>query len=160
MKQCPHCGAAIKVSAAAFCPRCKKPITKPGKVTGTRPSKSIQNERLAGNPHPPQTPQVSQRQKTVPQQNHQTQIKKTRKKKKPWLLALFLPDKKLPPVSEYAPVKNPMDENYDGYYDDRPTDDNAQNKESFDPGLLKRIALIAGGAVVLVILSIILMNLL
>lgn len=152
MKRCPHCGAAIKASAAAFCPKCRKPLKKPGTNSG----KSFQNAKPAGNPHPPQTLQ----QKTIPPQRRQTQTRKPKKKKEPWLPAFLMPGKKQPPVSEHVPSKKPMDENYDGYYEDRPTDDNAQNKESFDSELLKRIAFIAGGAVILVILSIILMNLL
>ena len=160
MKRCPHCGAAIKVSAAAFCLECKRPLMKPVQARKSNSGKPFQNERSAGKPRPSQTPQVSQMRKTVPQHNHQTQIKKQRKEKKPWLLSILLPDKKQPPVLEHVPVKQPTDENYDGYYDDRPTDDNAQNKESVDPELIKRIAFIAGGAVILVIISIVIMNLL
>jgi hypothetical protein len=53
-----------------------------------------------------------------------------------------------------------MDENYDGYYNDKPTDDNAQNKDGFDPELIKRIVLISGGALCIVIVAIILLLLL
>ena len=53
-----------------------------------------------------------------------------------------------------------MDENYDGYYDDKPTDDNAQNKDSFDPELIKHIVFISGGALLIVIFAIILLLLL
>jgi hypothetical protein len=51
-----------------------------------------------------------------------------------------------------------MDENYDGYYDDKPTEDNAQDKEILDPELIKRIVFISGGALAFVILIIILMQ--
>jgi len=160
MKRCPHCGAAIKVSAAAFCPKCKRPLRKPVQARKSNSGKPFQNERSAGKPRPSQTPQVSQQRRVVPPHKPQTQNKKPRSKKKPWLLSFLLQDKKQPLVSEYVPVKQPADENYDGYYNDRPTDDNAQNKESVDPELIKRIAFIAGGAVLLVIISIIIMNLL
>jgi hypothetical protein len=159
MKQCPHCGAAIKVSAATFCTRCKRPLRKPGKKKAASPGKSFQNEQFTGNSHPSQSSQALQK-KVIAPHNHQTQAGKARKKKKSWLLSILIPNKEQPSVSEDIPVKKTMDENYDGYYEDRPTDDNAQNKESFDPELIKRIALIAGGAVLLMILSIIIMNLL
>ena len=140
MKRCPHCGAAIKVSAAAFCSRCKRPLRKPGNA--------------------PDANTVNLSQKVIPPQNHQTHMNNPRRKKKPGFWELLMPIKKKPPVSERIPVNKPKDENYDGYYEDRPTDDNAQNKESYDPEMIKRIVLIAGGAVLLVVFSIVIMNLL
>jgi len=55
---------------------------------------------------------------------------------------------------------NPMDMNYDGYYDDVLTDDNGRTKEKLDRELIKRNALIAIGVVVIVALSIIIMSVL
>jgi hypothetical protein len=63
--------------------------------------------------------------------------------------------------AEYSPPPDPADKNYDGYYDDVPVgDDGRQTLERFEPELIKRIALIAGGAVVIVILCILVMYLL
>ena len=143
MKLCPNCGAGIKNSAASFCPKCKKSLSKPVRTTGSDSRQLNQNAHSG----------------RKPPQNHQIQ-KKPIPKKKPWLLAVLMPEKNKPSAPGRTPIKNPMDENYDGYYKDRPTEDNAQNKESLDPELIKRIAFIAGGAVVFIVLAVILMNLL
>jgi hypothetical protein len=92
--------------------------------------------------------------------NSQTQKKKPLKKKKSLLSVILEWRKKKKPDSEYVPVINPMDENYDGYYDDKPTEDNGQNKDTLDPELIKRIIFIAGGSIIIVIFSIILLYLL
>ncbi|MCL2775202.1 MAG: hypothetical protein FWD71_17915 [Oscillospiraceae bacterium] len=62
-----------------------------------------------------------------------------------WLSIILNPQKDQKPDVENAPLINPMDENYDGYYDDRPTEDNEQNKDAIDPELIKRVAFILGG---------------
>lgn len=56
--------------------------------------------------------------------------------------------------------KNPMDENYDGYYDDVPTVDADRVSEGLDPVLLKRILLLILGAVAVIGLTAALMLLL
>jgi len=48
-----------------------------------------------------------------------------------------------------------MDDHYDGYYDDRVPEDYGQTKETLDPEMIKRIAIIAGGALFFVILSVV-----
>jgi len=67
------------------------------------------------------------------------------------------PVKRPTPKPGPTPVPNPMDENYDGYYDDVPTADNGRTGEKFDPALIKRIALVAAGTVLIVILSVVMM---
>lgn len=58
---------------------------------------------------------------------------------------------------DFVPRPDPQDENYDGYYDDVRPDDSGHAKERLDPELIKRIALIAAGALVLIIFSIFIM---
>lgn len=58
-----------------------------------------------------------------------------------------------------TPDSNP-ESGYDGYYDDVLPDDDGGFQERMDKGLVKRIAAVGAGALVLVILSIILMRLL
>jgi hypothetical protein len=53
-----------------------------------------------------------------------------------------------------------MDENYDGYYDDVPTSDDGRTTERLEPELIKRIALVAGGTVAIIILCVLVMYLL
>lgn len=53
-----------------------------------------------------------------------------------------------------APVKpNPMDEHYDGYYDDVQPIDADRVGERMDPALAKRIALVVLGAAAMIVLS-------
>jgi hypothetical protein len=62
---------------------------------------------------------------------------------------------------EQKPRQDPMDVGYDGYYDDVPTNDNGQTAtERFEPELIKRIALVAGGFLGIVVLSVLIMYLL
>ena len=58
------------------------------------------------------------------------------------------------------PARNPMDENYDGYYDDVPPIDAGWDAGSMDKALVKRVVLLVVGAVCVIILSIVLMTLL
>jgi hypothetical protein len=63
------------------------------------------------------------------------------------------------PRASKSSVKNFTDANYDGYYDDRlPVDaELMKDAEETDPEVIKRAILIAGGAFVFVILSIVIM---
>ena len=58
--------------------------------------------------------------------------------------------KSIPAVSEKATPT--VLENYDGYYDDIPTDDHQTNatKEYIDPGTVKNIVLICTGAALII----------
>jgi hypothetical protein len=164
MKKCIHCGAQIKGSAAVFCPKCKKPLKKkpqkrrPVQTKQKKPPQPAGKQTDRRRPPPKKTaPQVK---KNIPQHKPKLLKKKLPKNKKSWLSFLFKPKNKKKPVIEHEPVINPMDENYDGYYDNTPTDDNAQNKDALDPELIKRIVFISAGAVGIVIFAIILMFLL
>jgi hypothetical protein len=150
MIKCTYCGVSVKGNAAAFCPKFKKPLKK-------KPRRK----------HPAQNKTKSQPQTTGKQSDRKQPLAKPISKKrttleniKSWLYFLFKPKRKPKPDLEKTPVINPMDENYDGYYDDKPTDDNAQNKDGLDPELIKRIVFISGGALLIVIFAIILLLLL
>ena len=142
MKKCIHCGVSIKGNAAAFCPRCKKPLKKKRSVPA-KPKKSPQSIKRPSN----------RKSKPLPLKNIMVRFRI-------WLSDILKSKENRKPDVEPVAVINPMDENYDGYYDDKPTDDNEQNRETFEPELIKRIAFISGGAVVIIILAIILLNLL
>lgn len=58
------------------------------------------------------------------------------------------------------PTPNPMDKNYDGYYDDVPPIDAGWDAGGLDPELVKRVTLLILGAVGLIALAITLMMLL
>ena len=148
MKHCIHCGAPIKKSAAAFYPKHKKPLKK----SNVKPEPSC--------PRPLPKNSVPKTKKTSLKPKSKTKKKNPLKNIVLCLTAKLKPKKKQISDLEYTPVKNPMDENYDGYYDDRPTDDNEQNKDTLDPELIKRIAFISGGTLIIIIFVIILLKLL
>jgi uncharacterized Zn finger protein (UPF0148 family) len=86
------------------------------------------------------------------------QNKKHTKKKQSLFRATPPPVK---PKSNKQRTRGTADENYDGYYDDVPVSDNGQRAaDKFEPELVKRIALVAGGALVIVILCVLAMSLL
>ena len=159
MKKCTRCGAPIKGNAVVFCPKCKKPL-KTSRPVQVNPEHSPQPAVKPSNRQQELKKPSCQVKKVVPFPNHKTRKKKPRQKKKSWLFFILPPKNPKKSDTEPIPVINPMDENYDGYYDDKPTDDNAQIKETIEPELIKRIAFISGAAAVIIILAIILMILL
>ena len=56
--------------------------------------------------------------------------------------------------------KNPMDVNYDGYYDDIKPVDAGEQEERMDPELVKKVAILLAGAFVVILASVLLMTLL
>lgn len=54
--------------------------------------------------------------------------------------------------------KNPMDLNYDGYYDDVKPVDSEELEERMDPELVKRIAILLAGVFVIILASVLLMT--
>ena len=156
MMKCTRCGVPVKGGAAVSCPKCRKPLKKNPPKNYPAQTEQKKPPQSAGKPAAGQT----QPKKTIPPPEKKMKKKKPRKKKESWLT--FIERLKTPKNrnTETAPVINPMDEDYDGYYDDKPTDDNAQNRDVFEPELIKRVALISGGAIIIVIFAIILMFLL
>lgn len=67
------------------------------------------------------------------------------------------PPKRNPPQ---RPRKNPMDENYDGYYNDVTPVDAGQRGDRIDPELVKRIIILVAGALGVIVLAVVLMTLL
>ena len=116
-----------------FCPYCG--VSLPGGAASFCPEcgKSLPVKRAAG----------TQAQKKRPQQQ--------RPKRKP-----KQPPKQAP---RHRPI-DPMDVNYDGYYDDIQPIDSGARGEGMDPELVKQIALVILGAVGAIILAVTLMMLL
>ena len=69
------------------------------------------------------------------------------------------PQQRANQAPRHRPV-NPMDVNYDGYYNDIQPVDAGTRSEGMDPELVKRIGLVILGAVGVIILAVILMMLL
>ncbi|MCL2343538.1 MAG: zinc ribbon domain-containing protein [Firmicutes bacterium] len=64
-------------------------------------------------------------------------------------------EKRAAPVQ--GPESEPPDDGYDGYYDDIVPLDNGHNRDRMAPELIKRIIILAAGAIFVVVLSVILM---
>jgi len=131
MNYCPYCGASTADGAASFCVECGKAFP-------------AQKRDRENRPFPP----------------HKSKSKRpppsTRKKpQKPWRK----PNRstKRSPAPATKPKPNPQDEGYDGYYDDIETADNGHVRERMDPELIKRAAMVAAGALGIIILSFIIM---
>lgn len=153
MKYCPYCGADLPGSAASFCPECGKSMNNPAVENG--PPAPTQKPPPKQNHSMQRSSQSAANKRPPPRTGPQTQMKRATKQKPP--VRPKPNQKRRPPPARASAAPNPMDINYDGYYDDVPTADNGQTKERMEPELIKRIALIAAGAVVMVILSIIIM---
>ena len=65
-----------------------------------------------------------------------------------------------PDTQEDSPSVDPRDVNYDGYYNDVLPEDEGYIRERIEPELIKRIALVVGGMLLVVILSVLIMNVL
>jgi len=138
MKKCTHCGTSVKGSAASFCTKCKKPLKSNINTQRSAPEKPTKTRPVVKQASPP----PAKKRTLFPVKPKQAKRKK--------------------PDSIRKPVKNPMDENYDGYYDDRLPDDSEHMKEteSTNPEILKQAALIAGGAFLFIIIAVVIMFLL
>ncbi|MCL2228078.1 MAG: zinc ribbon domain-containing protein [Oscillospiraceae bacterium] len=163
MKFCPHCGETLTLSSAPFCSDCGKSLDKPAERKPPHPAQAV-GKQPGGNPQKQAPPKKSSspvrtvNNKNISQKTRTHQSKPPKRKNKP--PAGSKPDKQETRASEHPPRPKPMDENYDGYYDDVPTADNGHAKERFDSELIRRIGLVAAGALAIVILSVVAMYLL
>ena len=134
MNYCPYCGVSISDSAASFCAECGKGL----------PSQKREHETRPVSPH------RSESRRPIPSTR--------RKPQKPWRKPNRSTRRAPAPVRK--PKPNPQDEGYDGYYDDVPTADNGHIRDLIDPELIKRAVMVAAGALGIIILSVIMMNVL
>ena len=68
--------------------------------------------------------------------------------------------RKKPQKPVNMPTPEPVDDGYDGYYNDVQPIDSGRIHDRMDPELIKRIVIISAGAVVIIILSVLLIFLL
>ncbi len=147
MKYCPYCGATLLGGAVSFCAECGKPI--PGVSQAQPVEQSLEEAAIPKQDSPESQTQaakapVKAKPKKQPRKERSSKKEKRRKER--------------PPVAETEP--DPQDEGYDGYYNDVRPVDNGHERERMDPELIKRIALVGGGAVLIIGLAIVMMLLL
>lgn len=144
MKYCPYCGATLLGGAASFCAEC-------GKET---PSAEKHPE-----PEPEKTPYINADRKPqaagkrFPAGNHKAIKSKKSKNRRP--PPFQQPNRQQAPAEVEG--SDPRDEGYDGYYNDVTPIDDGQTRDRVDPELIKRMAFIAAGALVIIIFAVILM---
>ena len=102
--------------------------------------------------------------KKIPEQTEPSQPKSSSKEKATVKNPLENANRQRKPhgVPPHPPKrrKNPMDVNYDGSYDDVKPVDAGKQEERMDPELVKRVALLLAGVLIVILASVVLMTLL
>jgi len=135
MKFCSFCGAPLAGSAVSFCSECGKRVQKKAE----RKAPSIRNLRIKG------------------------KLFATRLDKPNYEEAddsIYKSEEIPADTQETAPPIDPQDVNYDGYYNDVLPEDEGYIRERIEPELIKRIAFVIGGMLLVVILSVLIINVL
>lgn len=143
MKYCPYCGASLVGSAASFCAECGRQLPSAEKKESDEriPPQRIKTESKIPNPKL-RKPPAGKPNKSATQQRQPVSRQKA-------------PIHKPQPQSPLELRSNPVDEGYDGYYDDVIPIDNGATPDHVASGLVKRIALLAAGAAVIIVLAVI-----
>ena len=127
MKYCTNCGAALEDSTASFCAEC-------GKLLSPESGDSVKN----------------------PVENKKAKHKETKKKK---------PKKKKVKKQKKAREKEvleeivgePVDDGYDGYYDDVIPPDTDRVKEGLDKELIKKIVALSIGVIFIISMCVVML---
>ena len=127
MKFCPYCGADLLDSNVLFCSNCGKKLP-PHEAGITEPL----TEEMRPEPEKMPTKETTSKKKA--------NQKKSAKKK-------------------YAPVpeETPVDDGYDGYYDDVQPPDLDRVKDGLDKELIKKIIVLSVGVVLIIALCVVMM---
>ena len=121
MKYCTNCGAALEDSTASFCAECGKPL-------------SSESEDSVKNPVENKKAKHKETKKKKPKKEKIRKQKKTKKK-----------DEVLEEI-----VGEPVDDGYDGYYDDVIPPDTDRVKEGLDKELIKKIVALSIGVIFII----------
>ena len=130
MKFCPYCGADLLKEDAAFCVECGKQLS------------SAEQASLAD---APATPEEQKPAKKKAKQKKEKPPKKKKEKKK----------KSKEPIPEI--VGEPVDDGYDGYYNDVLPPDLDREKEGLDKELIKKIVALCVAVIFIIGLCVVMM---
>lgn len=129
MKFCPYCGADLLDSDALFCANCGKKLP-PHEAGITEPLNEEKRPVSA-----------------VPPKNETPQKEKKRKKRK----------KSQPRKVTESAEETPVDDGYDGYYDDVLPPDLDREREGLDKELIKKIVALGVGVVFIIAMCVVMM---
>ena len=128
MKYCTNCGAVLEDSTASFCAECGKPISS---ASGDAVMNPVENKNA----------------KHKEKKNKKPKTEKAKKQKK---------TKKKDEVLEEI-VGEPVDDGYDGYYDDIIPPDTDRVKEGLDKGLIKKIVALSIGVIFIISMCVVML---
>ena len=128
MKYCTNCGAALEDSTASFCAECGKPL-------------SSESEDSVKNPVENKKAKHKETKKKKPKKEKIRKQKKTKKK-----------DEVLEEI-----VGEPVDDGYDGYYDDVIPPDTDRVKEWLDKELIKKIVALCIGVIFIISMCVVML---
>lgn len=128
MKYCPYCGADLLKEDAAFCVECGKQLSSAEPVPVT------------------DTPAPSKKEKDTKKKPKQKEAKPPKKKKE---------KKKKEPLPEI--IGEPVDDGYDGYYNDVLPPDLDRVKEGLDKELIKKIVALCVAVIFIIGLCVVMM---
>lgn len=128
MKYCTNCGAAVEDSTASFCAECGKPL-------------SSESEDSVKNPAENKKAKHKEMKKKKPKKEKAKKQKKTKKK-----------DEVLEEI-----VGEPVNDGYDGYYDDVIPPDTDRVKEGLDKELIKKIVALSAGVIFIISMCVVML---
>ena len=128
MKYCTNCGASVEDSTASFCAECGKPL-------------SSESEDSVKNPAENKKAKHKEMKKKKHKKEKAKKQKKTKKK-----------DEVLEEI-----VGEPVDDGYDGYYDDVIPPDTDRVKEGLDKELIKKIVALSIGVVFIISICVVML---
>ena len=131
MKYCTNCGAALEDSTASFCAECGKQL-------------SSESEDSVKNPVENKKAKYKETKKKKPKKEKVKKQKKTKKK-----------DTVLEEI-----VGEPVDDGYDGYYNDVLPPDTDRVKDGLDKELVKKIVALCIGVTVVILMCVALLYIL
>ena len=128
MKYCTNCGAALEDSTASFCAECGKPLSSESEDSVKNP---VENKKA---------------------KHRETKMKKPKKEK----IRKQKKTKKKDEVLEEI-VGEPVDDGYDGYYDDVIPPDTDRVKEGLDKELIKKIVALSVGVIFIISMCVVML---
>ena len=134
MKHCPSCGAELPRPDVAFCPECGKSLSRVKYPAGKHKPKHI----------------------AQPMKRNPLKKKKTPSKRPRGRMALYELRRDHRARSKRSREELP----YDGYYDDVLPSDGGEFRQGSDPKMVKQIALLISGVLVIVALCVVMLYLL